>query len=800
MRELSRTLRALARRGPYTSLAFALIAMATTATTATFAVVRATLWRELPYRDPSSLANIFTLEPVNRDSSQQMASSALMLARWRANAVVWQGIEGYSPLTLSVSGDASAEGLSGGGVSAGLFDLLGTQPAIGRSFTHEEETGVSGVIIVSDAFAKRRFGTAQLALAKTLTVDGAPRVVVGVMPLGFSLLFQGGDAWIPLDLSLEQQAKANLRNIAVYGRLRPGVSIAAGRDNLAAIQGQLAAEVPNAYAATRVAVRPMREQLFGNRRPTMQVLVVAAALVLLIAIVNVANLTLADALARQTMTMTRVALGASAASLARARAGEMLAFTAASFAASVPLCAAVLKVLASISPDSFVPLAGRWIDLATVGMAAITALVVAFAGGFMATILETRTKADGITGSVAKSGPSGHRRVQRVLGAAQAAVTVVLLGVGVLLGRDLMRLMTTPSGFVADGVIVTRLNVLSPQRGTVALRAQYADALVRAVRGVPGVADVSAIQSRFILNETMQSNIDVEGFAPAQGQRAFSQIRHVMPNVFHVLGVRLLSGRGIDSTDRADGRLVSVVSASFARRYWPGENAVGKRVRRATAGSPWLDVVGVVEDVSDAGMGVPLGPTLYVPYLQQNTPTARVTVVARTAHWDATSIDRIRRAIWSVNPAQAIDDITPLTTLMLRSAAQSRFRTTVVAVFGASAAALVLAGVYAVTLFGVLSRRRELGIRAAIGASPASLTLLVTRTSVAPVLVGGVAGALLTLPAAALTRSIIQSKPDTGDVLMSFAAVVILLAVATLAAWIPARGATRVSPATAIRE
>jgi len=344
------------------------------------------------------------------------------------------------------------------------------------------------------------------------------------------------------------------------------------------------------------------------------------------------------------------------------------------------------------------------------------------------------------------------------------------------------------------------LNVLSPQRGTVALRAQYADALVRAVRGVPGVADVSAIQSRFILNETMQSNIDVEGFAPAPGQRAFSQIRHVMPNVFHVLGVRLLSGRGIDSTDRADGRLVSVVSASFARRYWPGENAVGKRVRRATAGSPWLDVVGVVEDVSDAGMGVALGPTLYVPYLQQNTPTARVTVVARTAHWDATSIDRIRRAIWSVNPAQAIDDITPLTTLMLRSAAQPRFRTTVVAVFGASAAALVLAGVYAVTLFGVLSRRRELGIRAAIGASPASLTLLVTRTSVAPVLVGGVAGALLTLPAAALTRSIIQSKPDTGDVLMSFAAVVILLAVATLAAWIPARGATRVSPATAIRE
>jgi len=207
-----------------------------------------------------------------------------------------------------------------------------------------------------------------------------------------------------------------------------------------------------------------------------------------------------------------------------------------------------------------------------------------------------------------------------------------------------------------------------------------------------------------------------------------------------------------------------------------------------------------VEDVSDAGVGVPLGPTLYVPYLQQNTPTARVTILARTPHWDATSIDRIRRAIWSVNPSQAIDDITPLTTLMLRSAAQPRFRTMVVAVFGASAVALVLAGVYAVTLFGVLSRRRELGIRAAIGASPASLTFLVTRTSVAPVLVGGMAGALLMLPAVALTRNIIQSRPDTGDILTSFAAVLVLLAVAAVAALIPARGAARVSPATAIRQ
>ena len=799
MNGLSRVFRALIRRPGYTALTFVLIATATTATSATLAVVRATLWRDLPYREPAALANITTYEPVNRDSSQQMASSAMMLARWRSDASAWQAIEGYSPITISVAGDGNAEGLSGAAVSAGLFELLGDRLSAGRMFRRDEEVAASGVIIISGGFAQRRFGTAQQAVGKTLVVDGVPRAVVGVMPSGFSLLFQGGEAWIPLDLSREQQAKVANRNIAVYGRLRPGVSLSVGQENIVAIQRQLRDETPTAYAATRVAVRPLRQALFGDQRSTMLVLLIAVALVVAIAVVNVANLVLADALARRTITMTRVALGARPRALALARIGEMALLAGASFAIAVPLCAAGLRLLAAISPQPFVPLAGRWMEPGIVGITCAIAAFIAFAGGLPAVILEARTQAAAIAGSLTRAGMRGTRRAQFLLGAAQAAVTVVLLGIGVLLSRDLARLMATPSGFVADGVIVTRLNVLSPERATFPLRSQYADALVRAVRGVPGVIDVSAIQSRFNLNETMQTSVEIEGFAAAPGQRPFSQIRHVMPNVFHVLGVRLLAGRGIDSTDRADGRPVAVVSRSFAKRYWPGENPIGKRLRRGSPDAPWLDVVGMVDDVSDAGLGVPLGPTLYVPYLQQNTATARVTLVARAARWDRASIDGIRRAIWSVNPRQAIDDITPLTTLMLRTAAQPRFRTMVVVVFGASAALLVLAGVYAVTVFSVLSRRRELGIRSAIGGSPASLTLLVMRSSVAPVLLGGIIGALMTVPAAALTSTIIQPKAQAEDLLMSLSAVVALLATAGVAALIPAIGATRVSPSTAIR-
>ena len=801
MHALTTTLRGLLRRRVYFGLMLALVALATTAAGATFAIARATLWRDLPYRDPSALLNVFTTEPVNRDSTQMVASSAVMISRWREASRTLTNVEGYTPVNVSFAGDGDPEAVSGGAVSAGLFDLLGTPPAVGRSFRREEETPLSGVIIVSDGVARRRFGSPEGALGKTLIVDGDPRTVVGVMAPGFSLLFQGGDAWIPLDLTPEQQARVLLRNIAVYGRLRSESSIDQARADLGVILRDLAVVAPNAYAATRVSTRPLREALFGDRRPTMLVLVMAVGLVLLIAIVNVANLMLADVVSRRTQTKTRVALGARSNWLVGARLREMAVIGTLGFALALPLSMVVLKALAAINPEPFIPLGNRWLDLPVVSVSLLTAFVIALCGSVPATFIEARTRATDITAAIAHTtGSRTDRRVQLVLGAAQSMVTVVLLSVAVLLGRDLVRLLATNTGFVTDGVLVVRMNVISRERSTVPQRAQYANDLVRSVSTVPGVLEVSAIQTRFNLNETMQSMIDVEGFVGGTpGKPLFAQMRHVMPNVFRVLGVRVVSGRNIDSTDRADSRLVAAVSASFAKTYWPGESAIGKRVRRGAPGSPWLDVVGVVEDVMDAGLGVPVGPTLYVPYLQQNTATARVTLVVRARGVTSGFIDGVRRAVWAVNRSQAIDDITPLTTLMSRTATQPRFRALVVGVFGTSALLLVVAGVYAITLFGVLSRRRELGIRAAIGASPARLTILATQSSLTPVVVGGVVGALLALPAASLTRDIIQSTMSARDVLLSFVSVLVLIGVATIAALLPARVAARVSPTEAIR-
>ena len=793
--------RALWRRRTFASLTLMLIALAATATGAKFAIVRATLWRALPYADASALVQIYTREPVTRDSAQEVIASALMLARWRERASALAGIEGYTPLNLSVAGTGEAESLRGAAVSAGLFDLLGTPPAEGRSFRREEEGPASGVIIVSDAVALRRFGSARAALGQSLVVDGAPNVIVGVMPPRYSLLFQGGDAWIPMDLSAGQLAQTNSRSIMTFGRLRAGTSQAQALAELRTSQSDVAAEAPTVYAATQVGVRPIREGLFGNRKPTMAVLSMAVVLVLLIAVLNLSNLLVADVLARRTLTMTRVALGARSWDIARARVAETAVLAGLGALIAVPLTSVLLAGLARMSPDAFIPLNGAAMDVAVVVATALTAIVVAFVGSVPALLLESRTNASGIAGAVAKAtGTLRDRRLQRALGAGQAAVTVVLLGIGALLGRDLAEVMRSPIGLSTRGVVVVRMNVASRDRTTVPARAQYADELTRVVAAVPGVRDVSAIQSRFILNETMQSAFEVEGYVPQlPNQRIYAQIRHVMPNVFRVLGVRVVAGRGIDSTDRADGRPVAVVNRALAQAYWPGDDPVGKRIRRGAPGSPWLDVVGVVENVMDAGLGVPLGPTFYVPYLQQNTPTARVTLVARVTALNPGVVDGVRRAIWSINPGQAIDDVMPLVTLMRLTAAQPQFRAMVVGSFGISAIALVLAGVYATTLFSVLARRREFGIRAAIGASPGRLSLIAARAGLNPVVAGGLAGAVLTVPVARLTAGFIRSRMSSGDILFSLGAVVLLVGVSAVAALIPARRAAKVSPTEAMR-
>jgi predicted permease len=785
----------------FTMLSLVLLTLAAGAVTAIFAIVNATLLRPLPYRDPEQLMGVITTEPVTRDSIQEMVAGPIQLARWRGQTRAFTQIEGYTPVTLNLRGDGEPEALRGHAISAGLLDMLGTPPAVGRSFRREEETPTSGVVIISQAVAQRRFGGLEAAIGKQMTLDDVPRTVVGVMPAQYSLLYQGGDAWVPLDLTVEQQSKTRLRMIATYGRLRPGVTFRQAFADLSSIQRQLRDEFPDAFPFTEIRVKPLRESLFGRQRASMYVLLGALTLVLLIAGANVGNLSVVDVIARRTATMTRLAMGASRQSVVRLRMMETSVLVAVAILAGLLVAIAALKVFIAIDPTPFVALGTSWIDARVVLVAIAAVATVAFGATFPAAIAEARVDIGAIAGGATKSaGGRSDRRLRHALATIQVAVTVVLLSGAALLGRDFIRLMSTNPGFQAPGVAVVQLNISAREHPTVESRAQYVDALVRAVRSVPGVENASTIQTRFVLNETMATAFEIEGRPAAPGVQQLAQVRHVMPDVFSVLRIRVLQGRGIDSTDRADGRPVSVVSASFARAYWPGESAIGKRLRRTgRANAPWMDVVGIVDDIMDAGAGVPIGPALYLPYLQQNTPTARVTIVARTKA-DPASLGRpIRRAIWTVNASQAIDDVSSLGTLMRRSAAQPRFQMLAVGAFGMSALLLALAGIYALTLFAVVGRMRELGVRAALGATPGQIITLAMRGSMAPVALGVALGVSIAVPITKLMQRIVNTRLETSDATLLAGVVLLLIAAAALAALIPARRAGRVSPAVALR-
>ena len=303
--------RSLWRRPTFSLLSLVLLTLAAAAVTAIFAIVNATLLRPLPFRDPERLTAVLTTEPAKGDSVQEIVAGPTLLARWRDQTRAFTQIEGSSPVTLSLSGDGEPEALRGAAISSGLLEMLGTPPAVGRSFRREEETPSSAVVIISRPVAERRFGSSAAAIGKLMTLDAVPRTVVGVMPAQFSLLYQGGDVWVPLDLTAEQRAKTRLRTVAAYGRLRPGITLDQAHADLTSVQRQIRDEAPEAFAFTKIRIKPLREALFGQQRAGMYVLLGALALVLLIAGANVGNLGVADVIGRRNATMTRLAMGAS---------------------------------------------------------------------------------------------------------------------------------------------------------------------------------------------------------------------------------------------------------------------------------------------------------------------------------------------------------------------------------------------------------------------------------------------------------------------------------------------------------
>ena len=800
-REVATAARLLVRRPVFGGLAVALFALSIGAIATIFAIVDVTMLRPLPYLHPDDLVAATGTEPTGPGARLDMALGYFQFARWRSDNRVFTAFEGFTPATMKFLGGTSPEPVVGALVSAGFFDVLGWSPERGRAFTQAEELPNADVVVISYALWQRRFAGDPAIVGKVINIDEVPRAIIGVMPRDFTMPLQPADAWMPLPLTSQQQAlKARL--IRGVGRLRPGVTLQQAIADLESVTSVLGTERPDEYKFTGVKATSLREALFGRQKTTLLALLAAGFVLLAVATVNVISLAFGDAIARRIATMTRIAFGAERRHIVRLRLLEFGVIAAAGCAIGVGLAWAGLRALESTAPDALAGVRDASVNASVVGVAALVALVAGLVAGVPTAILESTFTLAGLAGSSTKSiGGPRERRLRDGLLVVQVGLAVVLLVGAALLGRNVRALLNRPTGFQTDGVSVVELTFSPTTYKTVVDRAQHAQQLIDAVKAVPGVSAAATIQTRFVLNETMQTLFEIEGRPMPTGAQRYVNIRHVTPEVADVLGLRLRRGRMFTANDRVDSPLVAVVSTQFAATYWPGEDPIGRRIRRVTSQpTPWMEVIGVVDDIRDAGAGVDMGPALFVSFLQQNTAMARPTIVVRSGVSAASLFPSLRRAIWSVDANQTIDSIAQLDELMLKSAAQPRFAALVGGLLASSAIILVLGGIYAVTLYGVVRRTREIGVRAALGAGPASLVWTTVRQSVTPIVIGVALGAAVSVPAVQWMRPILAQRVSIEDMPMLAIVIVVTVLASMTAALIPARRALAVPPSIAMRD
>jgi putative ABC transport system permease protein len=793
--------RILRRQRAYTAACTLTLAMGIGATTAVFAVIDATLFRPLPYKDPHRLVGLASLltDPDGRRSPYSL--SQIELVRWQAAANGFDAIEALEPRTITLTGQGDPEVLRGAAVSQGLFSMLGAQPSRGRIFTAGEERLDAPRAVISDLLWRRRFNADPAVISRTVDLDGRPFEVVGVMPAGFAPLLDRSEIWVPLHATVNP-ARQSLRIMTSAGRLRPGVTAAHAQQELAAISEALAREFPASHTGMTPQVRDLQEQLLGDRRPALLTLAASVLLLLLLACANVLNLTLGHLTTRRSELAVRAAIGSGRWPLVRLQLVQTVLLASLGGAVGVALMAWSLPALLAVYTRAGQTPVDVAFDWRVLSFATLTVGGTALASGMWPALRAQRASVEGALTHVSSGRVGGgpwERRVRGTLVIAQVALAVTLLcGAGAFL-ISLQRLLATAPGFSADGVLSLQLMLAPTRYRDAAARASFVRQLLDRVSTLPGVVAAGTTQTTFQPNESMQTSLWIDGRPIDPEHTESAHIRHITPGYFQALHVPVVEGRAIDARDQMGETAVCMISARFAQRFWPRERAIGHRVRRISENAPWLTIVGVAADVMDAGLGVQQGPTIYLPYLQQNTATARVTLLVRAAGDPIAMANAVRQAIWAIDPLQPVDHVERLRDLLVDSTGDQQFRTLLLSAFAVVGLALALVGIYGVTAAAIKARTWETGVRLALGATRARVIAGMVGETSGQLLSGIFAGVALFLGAGRLAAGLLYNTSPMDPRVMAIA-IAPLAIVSMLVSYVQARQLANVSPVAALRD
>ena len=790
-------LRTLGRFRLYTLAASLTLALGIGAATSVFSVIDATLLRALPYDDPDRLVALRT-DLGGPAGSQILPPSQIELVTWRASTQ-FAGIEAAELRSLAMTGTGDPEVLDVSAITSGLFPLLGVTPALGRVFSQAEERQNAAVIVLSDALWQRRFNADPAALGRSVTLGGQLYTIVGVMPADARLVFDASTAWIPLNPVIDP-ARQNNRFMFAVGRLRPDATLAQAKAELATLSKPLAAQFPTGHSNTTPVIEGLQENLFGARAPALRMLAIAALALLALACANVANLTLNHLLVRQGELATRSLLGAGTGRIVRLLLVQTSLLAVIGGAIGIAGGAAGLPfLLALYNADgrAVVALGLDWrVLVISGGTIAGTAILCTLLPAIR--IHRAAVRGQGLRLASARfSAGRAERRVRAALVCAQIAIAIALLCTSGALIKSLAAVLSVPPGYAADRVLTMQMMLPPALYPDAASRAGFVERMLERVQQVPGVTVAGTTQSTFLPNQGMSTFMHVEGITVENADR--SAIRHITPGYFNALGVPIVEGRAIDGRDRIGTHPVCMVSASFARKYFPNGGAVGRRVRRAGATIVWMEIVGVAGDVRDVGLvTVPL-PMLYVPYLQNNTATARVSLVAKTLGDPAQLALRVRQAIGEVDANQPISRVASLDDVLLEGASAERFRALLVGVFAVAGVLLAVVGIYAMTAASVTARTWEASLRVALGARPWRIAASLIRDAALQVLIGAGLGLTAFWSLRRLVSGLLfQTSPTDAAILLASVGGLTLLALS--AAALQARRLAGVSPALGLRD
>ncbi|HKP93878.1 MAG TPA: ABC transporter permease, partial [Chthoniobacterales bacterium] len=705
------------------------------------------------------------------------------------------------------TGTDKPERVIGARVSGDLFQLLGVQPAVGRDFTPEEDRdGGERVAILSYEFWQRRFGGDPNVIRQTIRLSDQAYTIVGVMPRGFAFPSTRAQVWTPIAFNAAERATRDTNFIDVVARLKPGVSIEQAQANMTAVAQQQTQRYPRSNTGIGIKVVSLQEHTVGDVRPMLVVLLGAVAFVLLIACANVANLLLARAAARHREMAIRGALGASRSRVVRLLLTESVLLAIVGGAVGLLLAIWSLDLLVSLKPANLPRIAeigvNRTVFLFTAAVSLLTGLLFGLAPAWQVSKsdLNEGLKESGRGGS---DTPRRHR-MRALLVISEVALSLVLLiGAGLMI-RSFSRLLAVDPGFRADHVLTAFVSVPEAKYPKREEQIAFFDRLLERLRNVPGVS-AAGVVTDIPLYGGSSTGFDVDGRPPAlPGQRPLTDYRLISPDYFAAMGMRLLKGRAFApyDTDAAPG--VVIINETMAARYFAGENPIGQRLDLSGNPKDVREIVGVVADVRNYGVDVDVKPEVYVPFLQSapgylSGMTSALTVVVRSTIEPTALAQTMREQVQGLDKDQPVSEIKTMEWYLADSMAQRRFNMLLLGAFAGLALVLAAVGIYGVIAYTVTQRTHEMGIRIALGARGADILRLVFSNAIATTLAGIVIGLAAAFALTRLLKSLLYQVTATDPVV--FATIpLLLLAVAGIATYLPARRAMKVNPIMALRE